>query len=243
MGETTAAIIVIGNEILSGKVTDTNAAFLTAELRRLGVTVKRILVVPDEIDAIATAVRDYHAEFDLVFTSGGVGPTHDDITIAGVAVGLDRRVQRDPTLERKIRDFSGVEINEARLKMAEVPDGAELVFGDDRTFPAIKVKNIYILPGIPELFRSKFLALKDRFEMDPFHMRIVYSSAMESTIAAYLNTTLAAFPDLLLGSYPKLNDPEYRVRVTLESKDLDYLNRAFAHLLAQLPPDAVVRTE
>jgi molybdenum cofactor synthesis domain-containing protein len=243
MRETTAAIIVIGNEILSGKVTDTNAAFLTGELRQLGVTVKRILVVPDEIDAIAAAVRTYHSEFDLVFTSGGVGPTHDDITIAGVAAGLDRQVHRHPTLEGKIRDFSGSEINEARLKMAEVPDGAELIFADDLTFPAIQVKNIYILPGIPELFRSKFLALKARFAVDPFHMRVVYSSAMESTIAGYLNRTLAAFPELLLGSYPKLNNPEYRVRVTLESKDPDYLSRAFAHLMAQLPPEVVVRTE
>lgn len=243
MRDTTAAIIVIGNEILSGKVADSNAAFLCQELRSLGVTLKRILVIPDELDAIADAVRRYRTEFDVIFTSGGVGPTHDDVTIAGVALGLDRGVLRHAFLEEKIREYSGGTINEARLKMAEVPEGAELVFGDEMNFPALKVENIYILPGIPELFRSKFLALKSRFAVDPYHLRVIYTRAMESSIAEYLNATLAAYPELQLGSYPKLNDPEYRVRVTLESKDAAYVNRAFAHLLAQFPPDAVVRTE
>ncbi|MBI3781787.1 MAG: competence/damage-inducible protein A [Deltaproteobacteria bacterium] len=243
MRDTSAAIIVIGNEILSGKVTDTNAAFLCRELRGLGVTLKRILVIPDELPAIAAAVRDYHRQFDIVFTSGGVGPTHDDITMEGIAQGLGRKIVRDPWLEEKVREYSPGTINEARLKMAEVPEGSELVFGNDLTFPAVKLLNIYILPGIPELFRNKFLAFKSRFAVDPFHMRIVYTRSIESSIAECLNKTLAAFPDLLLGSYPKLNDPEYRVRVTLESKDREYLDRAFAHLMAQLPQSAVVRTE
>ena len=243
MRDTTAAIIVIGNEILSGKVVDTNAAFLTAELRSIGVTLKRILVIPDELDAIADAVRAYKDQFEVVFTSGGVGPTHDDVTIVGVALGLGRRVIRHPFLEEKIREYSGDKINESRLKMAEVPEGTELVFGDEMNFPAVKVDNIYVLPGIPELFRSKFLALKSRFVVDPYHLRVIYTCAVESSIADYLNATLAAFPELQLGSYPKLNDPEYRVRVTLESKDQAYVDRAFDHLLAQFPPEVVVRTE
>jgi len=118
MHDKTAAIIVIGNEILSGKVVDTNAAFLCQELRALGVTLRRILVIPDELDAIAEAVRDYHSTFDVVFTSGGVGPTHDDITIAGVARGLDRQVLRHPLLEQRLCEFFGDKINDARLKLA-----------------------------------------------------------------------------------------------------------------------------
>jgi molybdenum cofactor synthesis domain-containing protein len=243
MRDQTAAIIVIGNEILSGKVVDTNAAFLAQELRALGVSLLRILVIPDELDAIADAVRTYQPAFDILFTSGGVGPTHDDITIAGIALGLGRRVVRHPFLEEKIREFSGDKINEARLKMAEIPEGAELLFEGNVNFPTIKLENIYILPGIPEIFREKFLALKSRFTVDPYFLRVIYTRAIESSIARYLNATLEAFPLLQLGSYPKLSDPEYRVRVTLESKDQEYVNRAFAHLVAQLPPETIVRTE
>jgi len=243
MHDQTAAIIVIGNEILSGKVADTNATFLTQELRRLGVTLKRILVIPDELDAIAEAVRAYQPAVDVVFTSGGVGPTHDDVTIAGIALGLGRRVVRHPFLEEKIREFSGDTVNAARLKMAEVPEGAELIFGGQLNFPTLRAENIYILPGIPELFRDKFSAIKERFAVDPYFLRVIYLCAFESSIAGYLNDTLAVFPDLQLGSYPKLDDPEYQVRVTLESKDQNYLNRAFADLMARLPAECIVRTE
>ena len=243
MRDKSAAIIVIGNEILSGKVVDTNAAFLAKELRTLGVGLQRILVIPDELDAIAEAVRAYQPAFDILFTSGGVGPTHDDVTIAGIARGLRRHVVRHPLLEEKIREYSGDKISDARLKMAEIPEGAELVFEGSLNFPIVLVENIYVLPGIPELFRDKFLAMKKRFAVDPYFMRVIYTRAIESSIARYLNAPLDAFPLLQLGSYPKLSDPEYRVRVTLESKDRDYLDRAFDHLVAQLPPEAIVRTE
>jgi molybdenum cofactor synthesis domain-containing protein len=239
----TAAIIVIGNEILSGKVIDTNAAFLTRELRTLGVTLRRILVIPDEVDTIAEAIRMYQPAVDVIFTSGGVGPTHDDVTMAGVAGGLGRQVVRHPLLEQKIREFSGDKIDDARLKMAEVPEGTELIFEGNVAFPTIQVENIYILPGIPEIFREKFLAIKSRFAVDPYHLRVVYMRAVESAIACHLNATLEAFPQLQLGSYPKLSDPEYRVRVTLESKDEDYVNRALQDLVGRLPPDIIVRTE
>jgi len=243
MRNRTAAIIVIGNEILSGKVTDTNAAFLTHELRELGVSLRRILVIPDELDEIAEAVRVYRHAYDVVFTSGGVGPTHDDITMEGIARGLGCRVIRHPFLEEKIREYSGDTVNEARLKMAEVPEGAELIFGGQLAFPTVQVDNIYILPGIPELFRDKFAAIKSRFAVDPFYMHVIYMRVAESTIAEHLNATLAVFPELLLGSYPQLSNPEYQVRVTLESKDHDYLERAFQHLVGRLPADIIVRTE
>ena len=173
MRDTTAAIIVIGNEILSGKVVDTNAAFLTKELRALGVSLRRILVIPDELDDIAEAIRTYRSQFDVIFTSGGVGPTHDDITMDGVARGLGRKVIRHAILEEQIRAYSGDRINDARLKMADVPDGAELIFGGELNFPSVRVENIFILPGIPEFFRDKFMAIKSRFEGDPYFLRVV----------------------------------------------------------------------
>ncbi len=243
MRNKTAAIIVIGNEILSGKVVDSNAAFLAKELRELGVSLRRILVIPDDLEDIAEAIRTVGRTFDVIFTSGGVGPTHDDITMEGVALGLGRKIIRNAFLEEKIREYSGDRINDTRLKMADLPEGAELIFGGQLNFPSVCVENIFILPGIPELFRDKFSAIKSRFKVDPYFLRVVYTRAVESTLALYLNDTLASFPLVELGSYPTLNDPEYQVRVTLESKDRDYVNQAFDHLVARLPAEMVVRTE
>ena len=239
----TAGIIVIGNEILSGKVVDTNSPFLTRELRRLGVTVRRILTIPDELDDIATAVAEFHAAYDVVFTSGGVGPTHDDVTMEGVARGLRRKVIRHPAIESRIREFYKEKANEARLKMSEVPEGTELIVDGRLGFPTIKCENVYILPGIPEILEQKFQAIRDRFAASPYFLRIVYTSEGEGAIAEHLNATLLAFPELLLGSYPKIGDPEYAVKLTLESKDETYVERALAHLLGLLPRESIVRTE
>ncbi len=241
--DTTAALVVIGIEILSGKVEDTNSTFLAQQLRGLGVTLRRMVVIPDEVEVIAEAIRELAPTVDVLFTSGGVGPTHDDVTIEGIARGLGRRVVRHPAIEGILRKHFGERINEAHLKLAEVVEGTELETTGKVSFPTFRVENIYVLPGIPEIFREKVLALRERFAADPFHLRIVYVREMESAIAAHLNQTLAEFPELLLGSYPKLNDPEYSVRITLESKDRDYVERALAALLARLQPDAVVRTE
>jgi len=244
MRELGAGIVVIGNEILSGKTVDSNSAFLARELRQLGVTLKRITVIPDELDVIAETVRDFHRQFDIVFTSGGVGPTHDDITVEGVARALGRQVIVHPLLESKIREYlNGRSVNAAHLKMAEVPEGAELLMDDRLRFPTIKVENIYVLPGIPEILQQKFLALKDRFSVDPYYLKIIYTNETESTIATHLNDTLRAYPDLLLGSYPKIGNDEYRVKLTLESKDKNYVERAFTHLLNLLPQGCVVKTE
>jgi len=239
----TAGIVVIGNEILSGKVTDTNSSFLTRELRRMGVDVRRITVIPDDLDDIARTVRAFHERFDLVFTSGGVGPTHDDMTIEGIARAFGRSVVRERELEQKLREFYKEKVNEARLKMSEVPQGAELIYGGALAFPTLKIANVYILPGIPEILQSKFLAIRERFSADPFHLRIVYTREGEGAIAQFLNDTLRSFPELLLGSYPKIGDPEYVVKLTLESKDRDYVERALEHLLRVLPDGCVVKTE
>lgn len=243
MRETTAGLIVVGNEILSGKVVDSNSAFLARELRKVGVTLRRVLVIPDELEDIAAAVREMRTRYDVLFTSGGVGPTHDDVTIEGVALGLGRKVVRHPLMEQKLRELFGDRINEARLKMADVPEGGEMVFEGGLSFPTLKVENIYVLPGIPELFEAKLLSIVYRFAADPFYLRIVYTNEMETSIAHFLNQTLSAFPELLLGSYPRYGTADYRVRITLESKDRDYVERALQHLLELMPRGSVVRTE
>jgi FAD synthetase len=213
----TAGIVLIGNEILSGKVVDANAAFLCRELRGLGVEVRKIAVVPDEVDVIAAEVSEFSRAHDIVFTSGGVGPTHDDVTIEGVARAVGVRVVREPRLVALIEGLSRGHLTEARLKMAEVPEGAELIADDGLLFPAIVARNVYILPGVPEIFRQKFEALRERFREAPFFLANVFVDMGEGALAEHLNALLARHSDLLLGSYPEFANPEYKVKVTLES--------------------------
>lgn len=239
----TAGIILIGNELLSGKVVDTNAAYLCREFRVLGVDVRKISVIPDEVELIAGEVREFHAAYDWVFTSGGVGPTHDDVTIAGVAHGLGVRVVRHPDLVARLEVAYRGRLNEARLKMAEIPEGAELLASDALVVPVLALKNVFVFPGVPEIFRQKFDAIKERFRERPFLLRSVYFRIGEGTLADHLNAMVREFPELLCGSYPEFSNPEYRVRVTLESKEPEYLERALRYLLARCPADAVVRVQ
>jgi molybdenum cofactor synthesis domain-containing protein len=242
MGQT-AGIVLIGNEILSGKVVDANASYLCRELRALGVDVRRIVVVPDEVDLIADAVRECSERFDVVFTSGGVGPTHDDVTIDGVARAMGVPVVREPRLVDMLERFYQGRLTEPRLKMAEVPAGAELIEGPNLAFPAVAIRNVHVLPGVPEIFRQKFDALRERFRDAPFFLASVFVNMGEGTLADYLNALLRTHPELILGSYPEFSNPEYKVKVTLESKDRSYLDRAVGSLLEQLPAPAVVRVE
>jgi molybdenum cofactor synthesis domain-containing protein len=239
----TAGIILIGNEILSGKVVDANAAYLCRELRALGVDVRRISVIPDEVDTIAAEVAEQSRCYDVLFTSGGVGPTHDDVTIEGVARALGVRVVREPRLVAVLERYYPGRLTEARLKMAEVPEGAELLAEGEMVFPAVAVRNIFVLPGVPEIFRQKFDALKERFRESPFFLCSVFVNMGEGTLADHLNELLRRHPELLLGSYPEFSNPEYKVKVTLESKDRAYLDGAVADFLERLPPSAVVRVD
>jgi molybdenum cofactor synthesis domain-containing protein len=237
-----AGIVIIGNEILSGKVQDANAAYLLRELRPLGVDVKKVSVIPDEIDVIATEVATFSRQFDLVFTSGGVGPTHDDVTIEGIAKAFGRRVIRHPELERLLRSRYGGDLNEARLKLTEVPEGAVLIREDGLWLPAVTIHNVYIFPGIPDLLRQKFDSIKERFREQPYFLRKVYVKESEGNIAASLHDLLREFPELMLGSYPDIHNPAYRVMLTLESKDATYLQSALERLLSLLPQESVHQT-
>jgi len=237
----TAGIVLVGNEILSGKIADVNAAYLCQELRALGVDVRRIAVVPDEVELIAREVAAQSRDHDVVFTSGGVGPTHDDVTIEGVARAMSARVVRHPALVAVLEGHYGARLNEAHLKMAEMPEGAELIGGEPLRFPTILMRNVYILPGVPEIFRRKFDALRDRFRDEPFHLRNVFVRIGEGTLAGHLNDLLGDFPALLLGSYPEFANAEYKVKVTLESRDPGYLEGALQEFLRRLPEGALVR--
>ncbi len=214
----TAGIIVIGDEILTGKFADENAAFLIGELRALGVDLRRISVIPDDLDDIAATVTRDSERFDLVFTSGGVGPTHDDLTIPGIARGFGVGVVSHPELERRVRAYWGANLAEANLRLAQIPEGAELVFGADTTWPVVCARNVYILPGVPALFKRKFIDIRDRFRAEPVTVARVYINADEGEIAGDLDAVVAAFASVKIGSYPRFSEKDFRVLITLEGK-------------------------
>ena len=238
-----AGIIIIGNEVLSGKTQDTNSYFLCTELRRLGVEVQKISTIPDVIELIGREVTEFSSRFDFVFTTGGVGPTHDDVTIDGIAHGFGLRVVRHPDIERRMRQRLGADVNDSRLRMANVPEGAELLATEALFAPIVKIHNVFIFPGIPRILQERFNAIKEQFREAPYFLKNVYVKLGEGVIAKMLNDVLAQFPELLLGSYPVLEIPEYKVKVTFESKDPVYLERALQSFLASLPDGAVHRVE
>jgi molybdenum cofactor synthesis domain-containing protein len=235
----TAGIVVIGNEILSGKVVDANSPYLCQELRPLGVDVQRIVVLPDDVEVIAEHVAAFASDFDYVLTTGGVGPTHDDVTVEAVAQGLGRQVVIHPELSALLQEHWAERPAAVRDKMASVPEGTQLLMEPSLPIPVLLVGNVYVFPGIPKLFRRLFDDIKERFRELPYHARHVYVRARESTFAHHLEAVMTAFPDLMLGSYPEVDNPVYRVKLTLESKDPAYLKRAHEHLLALLPADVV----
>jgi molybdenum cofactor synthesis domain-containing protein len=238
----TAGIVIIGDEILTGKFTEENAAFLIGELRTLGVELRRVIVIPDVIDEIAATVTEFSARFDHVFTSGGVGPTHDDVTMAGIAQGFGTRVVREPELEDRVRGYWRDKLSPANLRLAEVPEGAVMVYGSDTTWPVVSYKNVYILPGVPALFRRKFLDIRDRFRAAPMTVARVYLDAEEGSIAGDLDAVVAAYPSVRIGSYPRFSERDFKVLITFEGHVAGDVAAAHALLIQRLGT-RVVRAE
>jgi molybdenum cofactor synthesis domain-containing protein len=230
----TAGILVIGNEILSGKTADENSGFLARELRELGVDVRKVSVIPDDTTTIASEVRSFSRSYDYVFTTGGVGPTHDDLTMGGIAAAFEKNIRRNSQLETALRGYYPADLVEPNLRMADVPEGARLIGGPGLWFPVIAMDNVFIFPGVPEILRRKFGRIREMFRDEPYHLKEVYLRADEGQIAAILHAVLARFPDLLLGSYPYFDDRAYTVKLTLESKDPVYLDSAHEMLLEEL---------
>jgi len=238
----TAAIVVVGNEILSAKVADENGPFLARELRALGVELRRIETVPDEVPLIVEAVRRCKAAARWVFTSGGVGPTHDDVTIAAVAQALGRRVVQDERILAALGAYFG-DLKAAHRRLADVPEGGEVTWPEGRLFPVISCDGVYVLPGVPSLLRSGFHGVRERFRAAPIFSRAIYFSIGESSLAEHLDATVAAYPAVAIGSYPRFDDADHRVKVTFDGRVQVDVDAALAFLRARVPLDAVVREE
>jgi molybdenum cofactor synthesis domain-containing protein len=233
--EQTAAIAVIGDEILSGKYADENAPFAIAELRALGVRLRRIEVISDDLDDIAATVPALAARVDLLFTSGGVGPTHDDRTMAGIARGFGVALIHHPRMVDLLRRYlAGAEPTASQLRLAEVPDGAELLDAPGLGAPIVRFRNVHILPGVPSLFRQKLVALRDRLRSAPFVTGRLTLAVDETVIAERLAAVAARYPDLGFGSYPRFDDPVVHLVLTVEGKDAVRVEDALAELRAVL---------
>ncbi|GBE31456.1 NMN amidohydrolase-like protein YfaY [bacterium BMS3Bbin05] len=239
----TAAIIIIGDEILSGKIEECNSFYFTRELWDLGVAVRHIAVIPDDVNEISETLRHVSGKYDFVFTSGGIGPTHDDVTIDGVAKAFNVNVTRDPELEKLIRERFDEDSVGSALKMSEVPEGAELIKENGLKFPLIVFRNIFIFPGIPEYLKVKFEAIKERFREEPFHVRTLYVKMFEADIAPLLENTLKRLKDIKIGSYPMVVKDGPRIKITIESKNKAETDKALNFIKENLDPSVIIKIE
>lgn len=239
--ERTAAALVVGNELLSGKIADANVVVLARTLRRLGVVLRRVVVVPDELALITAEVRGLSASHDVVFTSGGVGPTHDDLTLDGVAAAFDVTLVGAPLLDELLRGYYAARLTDDHLRMARVPEGARLVTGPGIPWPAIVMRNVWVLPGVPEVFRMKMPLVERELGGDrPFVTASVFTTLDEGHLKADLDRVVERFRDVDVGSYPKWGSERYKTKVTFDARDEARVAAARAALLALLPPEAVV---
>jgi molybdenum cofactor synthesis domain-containing protein len=233
----TAAALVIGNELLSGKVEEANVAVLARTLRALGVVLRRVVTIQDDKDEIAREVRELSSSHDWLFTSGGVGPTHDDVTIEAVAAAFGVSVVVSAPMEKMLRDHYGDKVTAGHLRMALIPDGAVLEATDEVRWPTVRIQNTWVMPGIPEVFRMKLPVVVARIGdgAPPFVSRAVYTRMDEGDLKPLLDDVVARFPDVDVGSYPKWLDPAYKTKLTFDGRDVARVDAARDALLALLP--------
>ena len=237
MARKTVRLVIIGNEVLSGKVADANTPWLLGRLRQIGAVCTGVRIVPDQEPLVATVVREDAAAADFVITTGGVGPTHDDITMAAIAQGFGVGVTEHETLLDLLRAYIGEELTEHQRRLARVPEGAELVEGG--TFPTVRLHNIFILPGVPALVRKKFEQIEPLLAGARLPCAAVRTTLRETELAPYLEGTLEDVPNADIGSYPRQGQDGWRVLLTLEAPTQTELDRSLAALLARLPADVV----
>lgn len=240
----TAAALIIGNELLSGKIADANLVVLARALRSLGVMLRRVVMILDEIDVIAKEVAELSATHDFVFTSGGVGPTHDDLTIEGVARAFGVPVVLSAELDALLRQAYGDRITEGHLLMARIPEGARLVKSEKVPWPTVVMRNAWVLPGVPEIFALKIPHIRAELAGDaPFISMAVFTSLDEGQIKALLDRVVVEHRDVDIGSYPKWSDADYKTKLTFDGLVEARVRAARDAFAAGLPREALVRVE
>jgi len=231
----TAIAVLIGNELLSGKVHEANLVELARTLRSLGISLRRVVVIPDELDLIAEEVGAASRSHDVVFTSGGVGPTHDDVTIEAVARAFGVGARVDASMAEMLRAAYGERCTEHHLRMALVPEGAALASTADERWPTVVMNNVWVLPGVPQIFRSKLSVLR-AFLRGPqaFCSRAVLTRLDEGKLKPLLDRVVAEHPGVDVGSYPKWFDASYKTKITFDSRDAAAVDAALEAFVATL---------
>ena len=232
MSNPTAAILIIGNEILSGRTQDLNVQFIAKRLAALGIRLAEVRVIPDVPQRIISAVNELRAAYDRLFTTGGIGPTHDDITSECVAAAFG--VPWEPHAETfaLMRERMGETFNVARQRMATMPRGAKPIANAVSLAPGFSIGNVHVMAGVPKIMQSMFTALEPELPRgEPIAMRAVYAMAvMEGNIAAGLSDIQDRFPGVDIGSYPFRRDALWGVAVVAKGTDAAALEAAAAQV-------------
>ena len=236
-------VIAVGTELLLGQIVDTNSSWIGEQLALAGIDSHYQTKVGDNLERMTAVLTQALARSDAVIMCGGLGPTHDDLTMDGVAGAFGLETELSQSIAARIERAQGRPPNKSQLKMATIPKGARLVDAGDLWFPVVIVENVHIFPGIPELLRKKFESIRERFRGVPVLLKRVYVRKRESEIAEDLHELLKEFPELMLGSYPRIGEERFHVLLTLESRDAGYLQRALDSLLGRLEHDAVHKVE
>jgi molybdenum cofactor synthesis domain-containing protein len=226
----TAGLLIIGNEILSGRTQDKNTAFLGEQLNLLGVRLSEVRVVRDDEAAIIEAVTALSERYDYVFSSGGIGPTHDDITTACIAKAFGAEVERNAEAMRRLTAHyagSGVEFNEARRKMADIPVGATLIDNPVSAAPGFIIGNVHVMAGVPRIMQAMFEGLKGTLSGGAtVESRTVACTVGEGTVAGELGAIQDRFPEVDIGSYPYFRAGAFGTSLVLRSADIERLEAA-----------------
>ena len=241
MPNPTAAILIIGDEILSGRTRDANMHYLAGELSRIGIDLKEVRVVADETAAIVAAVNALRAGYTHVFTSGGIGPTHDDITADAVAAafGMALHVRDDArAILAAHYDRAGLEFNAARQRMARIPEGALLIDNPISIAPGFSLENVHVMAGVPDIFKAMVASLLPRLTGGkPVLSQTLRVDRGEGMIAEPLGALAAEFGDLSFGSYPFIQNGAYGTNIVVRGTDAARIDTAIGRLAALFPGD------
>ena len=228
-----AAILIIGNEILSGRTVDKNINFLAVELDRMNIPVREVRIVRDEMDAIVNAVRSLSQNYTYVFTSGGIGPTHDDITCDAMGVAFDRSIVEHPDALRRLQEHYGDALNEPRRSMARMPEGSELIDNHVSAAPGFRIENVHVMAGIPSILQVMFKAVEHTLVGgDPIHTESVVFHIAESLLADRLLKLQQEYSAVEIGSYPSFKHGHPSVTVLSRSRDEAALGEVVSRLKA-----------
>ena len=227
-------MLVIGDEILSGRTRDSNMHFLAKELTRTGIDLKETRVVSDDPQAITGAVQALAAAYDTVFTSGGIGPTHDDITAECVAAAFDTPIGiRDDARALLAAHYqrTGAELNEARLRMARIPEGAALIDNPVSVAPGFTIQNVHVMAGVPAVFEAMVASVLPTLTGgQPLLSQTLRIERGEGEIAGPLADLAADFPDLSIGSYPFQSNGIYGANIVIRGQDGAQVDAAMTRL-------------